>query len=83
MTLAEADKQPDEMLDIVALARHQMSSAHIHPLERGQKMSELPFELIEYLFQIVARRPAQSMEMKPFYPLREAVFKRTGSYAEA
>ena len=52
------------MFGVIAFACHQMSAAHVDPFYRSEQMTELLFEGIKHLFEIMACRLAKRMKMK-------------------
>ncbi len=83
--LPECLDYSDQLLDVVALARHQVAAAHVHPLHLRNPASEFRLEGIERILQIVGIALAQGVEVQPFDVARQLVgqLRRQNSEARA
>ena len=83
MPATEIRKQTYQMLYVIAFTSHQMASAHVHPLQLRQQMTELLLECGKHTFKGERIRLAERMEMQAFYPLRQAARKFGGADPES
>lgn len=82
MTLAEGPQHGHEVVGIISLTCHKMTSAHIYPLQRRKQMAERVLESLDYLFKVMRVAFAQGMEMQTFHILGQPVGEVFGTYAE-
>ncbi len=70
-----------KVFGVVSLPCHKVAAAHIYPFKRGYEVAEAGFECREYLFEVVARRFAQGVEMQPLDTFGQAVGRHSETRA--